>query len=786
MATISSMLKLQDAFSRPIDKSISAMNKMVDAMETLNRTAQVPNAEKTFAEIRTEINLASHAVDELNADLNETGNASRSVSRLSTNFGALSRAIIVVNQGLQLTRSLYQGVTQIGDRADERISVDARLGLINDGLQTQAQLEAKVLAVANSTRSQYETTADLVAQMGRQDYFKGNNDKAIQFAATLNKGLVVSGASATEAAGAITQLSQGLASGVLRGDEFNSIMENAPILAEMMTKSMGITKGQLRSMAENGKLTTDVVVSGIMAQSAALDKQFAQMPTTFSQATTVMGNDISQLMDYLSQPGQAVDIIIHKIEDLTAYLNTPQGTAMLQNIAIGLTTAANILSWFFGLAVNTYNFIATNWSWLGPIFLGIAAAIGIVTLATLINSAVTAVGAGIQLVGAIAKAVMAGATLKAADATAAETAAQWGLNAAMLASPITWIIAAIILFIVIIYAGVGAINHFTGAGISATGLICGAVALAVAYIGNNLIAMYNLIIDGIAVIYNGWATFAEFFKNVFDDPIGSIIRLFSGMADTVLGILKGIASAIDTIFGSHLADAVSGWQGNLQGWTDQVAGKAKIQVPRMDTSSMHIQQRLDYVDWWKTGYSVGKGIDSKVGDAMSQITGFSDQLSKLKQSTPDMGKQLNYGDAYKHPVSSTPGKNTGSKGIQNPTGGKLDKVGAIGSAVDISDQSLQYLNDIATAQALDRLNAYQTVTYEEMNDLRLSPEDADALRASANKNTNIYYLNYSGGVQIQNDVKQGEDWETIKSQIHDQTESELETGLSGMDEVVYG
>lgn len=786
MATISSMLKLQDAFSRPIDKSISAMNKMVDAMETLNRTAQVPNAEKTFAEIRTEINLASHAVDELNADLNETGNASRSVSRLSTNFGALSRAIIVVNQGLQLTRSLYQGVTQIGDRADERISVDARLGLINDSLQTQAQLEAKVLAVANSTRSQYETTADLVAQMGRQDYFKGNNNKALQFAATLNKGLVVSGASASEAAGAITQLSQGLASGVLRGDEFNSIMENAPILAEMMTKSMGITKGKLRQLAQDGALTTEVVVSGIMAQSAALDKQFAQMPVTFGQAKTVMGNDISQLMDYLSQPGQAVDIIIHKIEDLTAYLNTPQGAAMMQNIAMGLTSAANILSWFFGLAVNTYNFIATNWSWLGPIFLGIAAAIGIVTLATLINSAVTAVGAGIQLVGAIAKAVMTGVTLAQADATAAETAAQWGLNAAMLASPITWIIAAIILFIVIIYAGVGAINHFTGAGISATGLICGAVALAVAYIGNNLIAMYNLIIDGIAVIYNGWATFAEFFKNVFDDPIGSIIRLFSGMADTVLGILKGIASAIDTIFGSHLADAVSGWQGNLQGWTDQVAGKAKIQVPRMDTSSMHIQQRLDYVDWWKTGYSVGKGIDSKVGDAMSQITGFSDQLSKLQQSTPDMGKQLNYGDAYKHPVSSTPGKNTGSKGIQNPTGGKLDKVGAIGSAVDISDQSLQYLNDIATAQALDRLNAYQTVTYEEMNDLRLSPEDADALQASANKNTNIYYLNYSGKVNIQNDVKQGEDWESIKSQIHDQTESELETGLSGMDEVVYG
>lgn len=768
MATISSMLKLQDAFSRPIEKSISAMNKMVDAMETLNRTAQVPNAEKTFAEIRTEINLASHAVDELNAGLSETGNHTSTVSRVSSGFGGLSQAIIVANQGLQLMRSLYQGVAQIGNRADERIGVDARLGLINDGLQTQAQLEAKVMAVANSTRTEYEATASLVAKMGRQDYFKGNNNKALNFAATLNKGLVVSGASATEAAGAITQLSQGLASGVLRGDEFNSIMENAPILAEMMTKSMGITKGQLRSMAEDGKLTTDVVVSGIMAQSAALDEQFAQMPVTFGQAKTVMGNDISQLMDYLSQPGQAVDVIIHKIEDLTAYLNTPQGAAMMQNVAMGLTSAANILSWFFGLAVNTYNFIATNWSWLGPIFLGIAAAIGIVTLATLINSGVTAISAGFQLACAIASAIRAGSTLMAADADAAATAAQWGLNAAMLASPVTWIIAAIILLIVIIYAVVGAINQVTGSSISATGVICGALAAAGAFIGNIFIMAFNLIIDLIADLHNFLATFAEFFANLFNDPVGSIIRLFTGLADFVLGVLETLAKAMDTLFGSHMGDAVNGWRKGIQEWADVNAGEAQIKIPRIDKDQVNLK-RLNYGDAYNSGYSVGKGIDTTVGGAMDKINGFSDQLSKLQnQSDQSLGKS-NYGDAYK-----------------NPTGGKLDKVNKIGDAVDISDQSLQYLNDIAAAQALDQLNAYQTVTFEQMNDLQLSPEDADALRASANKNTNIYYLNYSGKVNIQNDVKRGEDWETIKAELHEQTESELETGLSGMDEVVYG
>nr|WP_319487238.1 tape measure protein [uncultured Caproiciproducens sp.] len=769
MATISSMLKIQDAFSRPIDKSISAMNKMVDAMENMNRSTKMPNADKTFGEIRTEINLATHALDQFNNELGETGSRTNTVSGVSSGFGGLSKAIIVANQGLQLMQAAWQGVEKVGASADQRIGVDARLSLINDGLQTQAQLESKVMAAANATRSEYTATAALVASMGRQDYFKGSNDKAIQFASTVNKGMVVSGASATEAAGAIIQLTQGLASGVLRGDEFNSIMENAPILAEMMTKSMNVTKGKLRAMAEDGKLTTDVVVSSIMAQSSTLDKQFAQMPMTFGQATTIMGNDVSQMMDYLSQPGHAVDIVIKKIEEMTAYLNTPQGTVLMQNISAGMTTAANILSWFFGIAVSTYQFFADNWSWIGPIVLGVATAIGILTAVTLIYNGVMAVANFIEALSIASKAIHAGSSLTQAAALETATGAQVGLNTAMLANPVTWIIAAVILLIVVIYAVVGAINQATGSSISATGVICGAFAAAGAFIGNIFIVAYNLVLDLFVAQYNFIATFAEFFANVFNDPVGSIIRLFSGLADTILGILKGIASAIDTLFGSHLADAVSGWQKDLQGWTDNVAGEAKIKVPRMDATSLHMD-RLNYTDSYNSGYKVGQGIDSKVGGLMNSVTGLSDKLANLNKSASGAGKTSNFGNAY-----------------NNPTGGKLDKVKKIGDAVDISDQSLQYLNDIAAAQALDSFDSYQTVTYEQMNGLQLSQKDADALRNSANSSTNVYYLNYSGGgVHIKNNVKKGEDWEEIKAKIHDETESQIETGLSGIDEVVNG
>lgn len=810
------MLELQDGFAQTIDNAVNAVNRLTDSIDALNRTVSIPNMDRPFTDMRTEAGAADASVDRLtsqvgklvsgmeelqmsarmdsvdrgfegvrseilrtneqldrlNNNLQETGNHRQSVSSVTSGFGGLSRAVLVVNNGLQLMQTTLQGIGQLGDKADRRISVDSRIGLINDGLQTQAQLEAKVMAAANATRTEYTATAALVASMGRQDYFAGNNEKAIQFASTVNKGLVVSGATAAEAAGAITQLTQGLASGVLRGDEFNSIMENAPILAEMMTQSMDVTKGKLREMAEEGVLTTDVVVSSIMAQAATLDKQFASMPMTFGQATTILGNDVSQMMDYLSQPGHAVDIFIKKVEELTAYLNTPQGVGMMDNIAAGLTTAANVLSWFFTLGVNTYQFFADNWSWIGPIFWGIAAAIGIATAAGLIYNAVTVITQGIELAGAVSKAVMTGATLAQTNATAAETAAQWGLNSAMLASPITWIIAAVILLIVVIYAVVGAINQVTGTSISATGVICGVFAAAGAFVGNIFIGAYNMMMDGIALAYNAHAMFAEFLANVFIDPLGSVVRLFSGMASAVLGILGGIASAMDTLFGSRLADTVSGWQNSLQGWTDSVAGEAKIQVPRMDASSMHLQ-RLNYGDAYNAGYNVGQSFDNKVSSLIGGVTGLSDQLANLNQTaagTSGAGGKQDFGSAYK-----------------NPTGGTIDKIGKIGSAVDISDQSLQYLNDIASIAALNELDSYQTLTYEQANDLKLSQQDADALRRSAGSSTNIYYLNYSGGgVQIKNDIKKGEDWETIKAKIHDETDQEIESGLSGIDEVVYG
>lgn len=755
MATISSMLKLIDGFTRPIDLSISAMRRMVDAMERLNQSANLPNMDQEFADIRTDISLAEHAAEQLNDDLRRTGDQAPRVQRVASSFRGVSGAIVVLNQGLQLTRTLLNGINDFGERADKRISVDARLNLVNDGSMSQEQLEGAVMQMANESRSRYEDSANMVARMARQDYFKADTASAIRFTETLNKGLVVSGASANEASNALLQLSQGIASGTLRGDEFRSVMENAPVLAEMMAKSMNMTKGQLRELSMDGGLTTEVVVSSIMAQADLIDEQFARMPMTFGQAKNVIGNQVSQLMDYLSQPGQAVDRLITKLQELISYLGTPQGQQMITEIASAINFAADCLSGFFDLLAQTYQFVADNWSWIGPIIGTVAAAIILATAATAGYNAVTFVTSAVQLVAASVKAAFTGATLAATSATAAETAAQWGLNAAMLACPVTWIILAIVLIIGLVYAVIGIINQLTGTTTSATGVICGSIMFAIAAISNIFIAFYNLLVDAVAILYNAFAVFAEFLANVFTDPVGSIVRLFSGMADAVLSILEAIASAVDTLFGSNLADAVSGWRGSLQQMTDDLVGEAAIKVDRMDPNDLKVD-RWDPFDAYNSGYQFGQGIDSKIGELFKAP-------DIPKPEIPDY-KGSEYGDEYR-----------------NPTGGKIDKVGS----VDISEQSLEYLRDIAEEQALRDMDVYASAAYEQLDELRLSDADADLLRASANNEQNLYYLNYSGGsIAVQNEVTRGESWEDIKRRIHEEADDEIETGLSGFDEVV--
>lgn len=318
--------------------------------------------------------------------------------------------------------------------------------------------------------------------------------------------------------------------------------------------------------------------------------------------------------------------------------------------------------------------IVDNWSWIESIIWGVVAALiaynatqGIAWLTTLKD--IAAKGAH-----AVASA---GETL----AILALIAAQDGLNAAMAACPITWIVVAVIALIAVFYAAVAAVNHFAGTSLSATGIICGAFAVAGAFIINLILGVVNFVI-GIGVeIYNLIATFANFFANVFNDPVGAIINLFAGMFDFILGIVQSAASLIDTVLGTDMSGAVAGFRNTVATKVEEIVGEQVEVMQKLDASDYQIQ-RIEYGDAWAAGNSFGQGIEDTVGGLFS---GFSTDPS-------NMGADLGGGGAGYVPYDEL------SKGV----GDISDNTGSMAKSLEVSGEELEYLRDIAERDAINR------------------------------------------------------------------------------------
>lgn len=376
MATITSSLKLQDRFTRVMRAAYASTTKVIDAMERANATADKADLGRAYSEARRAIDAAEKELDQFEQGMKETDQQAEKTSR---GISGWQKAIIVANQGLQLAQRLWSGLTSKMDTSDAIMSVNARLGLINDGLRTQRELQDAVRQAANASRGEYNATASLVSKVSQAELF-ATNDGAIKFAELLNKTMVISGATASEQQSAIMQLSQALASGVLQGDELRSLRENAPMLMKYLADGLGVSQGELKTLGAEGELTAAKIADAIMSMSDQIDADFTQMPMTFGQATTLIGNKIGTLWERLQQPGQAVDRIISKVMELVARLNTDHGTAFLDSIASGVTAIVGGLMWLLQGAADVYNFVSANWATIEPIITGIVAAVVVWTV----------------------------------------------------------------------------------------------------------------------------------------------------------------------------------------------------------------------------------------------------------------------------------------------------------------------------------------------------------------------------------------------------------------------
>lgn len=566
-------------------------------------------------------------------------------------------------KGAVAAYATMQTVTNAMDLSDQLTSTTARLSLMNDGLQTTQDLQNMIFLSAQRARGAYQQTADAVSKLGLMagDAFS-SSEEIIAFTEQLNKQFTIAG---TEAAGidaAMLQLTQAMGSGVLRGEEYNSILEQAPNIIQAIADYMDVPKGQLKDMAAEGEITAEIVKNAMFAAADETNAKFEAMPKTFSQIWTSFQN--TALMAF--QP------VLQRMNEIA---NSEAFQTFVNNAVEGLAIVAGVAMEIFDLMASIAGVVADNWSWLSPIILGVAGALAVYYgwLALVKGAELAAAGATAVLTFAKMMAVPVYAALT--GATMADTAAQWGLNAALYACPIVWIIVLIIALVALFYAAVAAVNKFAGTSVSATGIIAGVFAVLGAHIINNFVVP----------IWNQFAAVANFFGNVFNDPVAAVKVLFYDMCLTVIGYIANLARAIENLLNKIpgvTVDITSGLDNFYNGLEEAQ------QAVKDESGWVEYVKKMDFIDYSdaaSAGYNFGAGIEESISNF--------DLASLLNINVPGAG---DYADLSNYGAGMDLG------GIGSGVDDIAGNTGAIADNMDITEEDLKYLRDIAEQEAVNR------------------------------------------------------------------------------------
>lgn len=556
--------------------------------------------------------------------------------------------------------------------SDEFVQTTSRLDMMNDQLQTTEELVNLVYAAAQDARGSFMDMADVVARFGNnaKDAFS-SSEEVVAFADLIQKQMTIAGASTQEAANAELQLSQALGSGVLRGDELNSIFEQAPNLIQSIADYLDVPIGKIREMAANGELSAGVVKAAIFASADEINAKFESMPMTWGQIWQSMQN--TALIAF--QP------VLQRLNDIA---NSDAFQNFVNRAIEAMAILSNIVLNAFELIGRVGVFIADNWSAISPIVYGVigalavyAAYLGILEMMELASTAASAAHS-------VVMSAKIGITAALTGSTMAATAAQMGYNGALYACPIVWLIIMIIALIAVILAVCNAIADMTGIAQSGFGVITGGVSVVVAVVRNLVIGLINTLIVWVVNFYNMVANFAAAFGVLFNDPVAAIKAVMLSLFNYIVSIVTKAASMLDAVFGSNLADAVSQFQGKIQAEIDATIESAGGTAANTLNPADYMLDRVDYGDAFNAGAAWGDGIADAVGNF-----NVGDLFGKTNIPSVD-----DYTSSLADVISSS-GLGSGVDDIAGNTG-------SIKDSLDCTQEDLKYLRDIAEQEAVNR------------------------------------------------------------------------------------
>lgn len=649
----------------------------------------------------------NQAVTQQNMLNNAVGNTERYIRDNVDEQGRFNQEISAgTQQANELTNTIkravaaYISIQSVGKAlniSDELVQTTSRLNMMNDGVQTTAELVNMVYAAAQDARGSFSQMADVVARFGNnaKDAFS-SSEEVVAFADLIQKQMTIAGASTQEAANAELQLSQALGSGVLRGDELNSIFEQAPNLIQNIADYLDVPIGKIREMAADGELSADVVKAAIFSAADDINSKFNEMPMTWGQMWQSMQN--TALIAF--QP------VLQRLNDLA---NSEAFQTFIQGAIEAMATLANVVLNIFELVGTVGGFIADNWSVISPIIYGVIAALAVYAAYLGIVKGIEIASAAATAIHSVAMSAKIGVMAALTGQTMAATAAQMGYNGALYACPVVWIIVLIIALIAVIFAVCNAIAKMTGIANSGFGVITGGVNVVIQFFKNLGLTVANIALG----IGNAIAALASNMMTAFHNAICSIQSWFYNLLSTALSVIEGICAALNKLpFVEFDYSGISSAADDYAAKASEAAGNKEDYQSISDAFNEGFTTFDAFQDGWASdafnaGAAWGDGVADKVSNfSLSDVFGQTD--------IPNVG---DYTSGFSDAIANS--------GVGDGIGNIDDNTGKIKDSLDITEEDLKYLRDIAEQEAINRFTTAEVTINQTNNNNVSSDTDLD-------------------------------------------------------------
>ena len=711
MTTLMQTLALRDNFSSPLNRINSTINRTIAKFGELDRrvkkmtqTATIKvkaDMPKNLTAPKTTSPVAPKMATPISPKLPSTGPLVGGLGVATSMLGrmtSISRALnfMVAIQALRQMANLMSGLIKSGD---DYIQTMARLKTIEDGSKTGQELQDSIMAAAQRSRTGFGIMADSVAKLRSQagEAFK-SNDEAIAFAEQLNKLYKIGGASLEQQKAGTLQITQALASGVLRGDEFNSMMENAPLVAQKLARHLGVSVGQLRAMAKDGQLTGDILKSALLGSAVETNAEFAKMPMTFADMMTQVGN----VATYAFQP---------LIQAWQEFINSTAG----QNFMAGLETAmfaiGQIAMWLFNLFVAGWdwvtehaNFVITAFEILATV--GVIAGLAVAAAWAIANWQILLI---IAIVIAIAGAL-------------SELGISFVDVAATIISVFVYIgetVYNVILFIInlVIFLGSLIINVFIGIWnvvITVAEAIANTFLMAVWAVKKGFATLAKAVLGAFAAVADGAANVAKSIGNAFIAGANMAIKAINWIIkalNKIPGVKLGTVGEIGAMsYNGGLGNSIRGLADGL----DPGAAPEKVSFAGMKGKGLELHNPTEglknpLLDS-AVAYQGTKNFFNGIGDAMK---GFGDKMKKQDELASKFD-QMNQTPAG----AGAPSGGAGGLGDKLGKGKNIGNVGKIEDEVKLKDEDIKMMRDIAERKYIidyQVLTPQVSVNYESKN-----------------------------------------------------------------------